>query len=232
MHHCTKSGPAKLQLYCNLQEEIIEPKIPKGRGQMFHAARFLTGPSLHSYQGYAPSRTGNSLSKEDFRLRTRCLTICLTSPEQPAHPCLCSSFMRCEPLPCQPPVEELETRLRLIERNHMSAGMPERTATVSTLDSKKHGNIDRESLQPHEGKVAAGLDLANRPALARLLAIVRVEGQFREVGVHVVFLALPLQRFRPREVAEPVADEVGVALSPESIDDQRGNIHLVGKLTA
>ena len=61
------------------------------------------------------------------------------------------------------------------------------------------------SMQTHKREIATALDLAN-------LAAVTVKSQVLEVDFVEGFLAGPFERFRPRVVAEPVADEVCVAL--------------------
>ena len=60
-------------------------------------------------------------------------------------------------------------------------------------------------VQFDEGEVAAALDLANLVARAAELKVA-------ELLISVVFLAGPLERLGPRLVAEPIADEIGVAL--------------------
>ena len=59
------------------------------------------------------------------------------------------------------------------------------------------------SVQPHEGEVAARLDLAN-------LLTVTTELEVLELGLGVVLLARPLKGLGPRLVAEPVADVVSI----------------------
>lgn len=67
-------------------------------------------------------------------------------------------------------------------------------------------------MQPHEGEVAAALDLTDLGAHGELFAVIGGELEVVEGDVLEGFLAGPLERFGPGAVAEPVADEVGVAL--------------------
>lgn len=77
----------------------------------------------------------------------------------------------------------------------------------STNEGRKEGRKGSKegSIHSHKRKVATTLHLADLPAVA-------IELQVLELHVIVRFLAGPLERLGPGEVAEPVADEVGVAL--------------------
>lgn len=102
------------------------------------------------------------------------------------------------PFTAQPAVEELKTSFRLVKRNHMST-----------------------TIQTHKGKVAMRLDLTN------ILALVLVihDRQVLQFRFSKRLATAPLKSFGPRLVAEPVADEVGVAGVDEDVDliDQGGH---------
>lgn len=90
-----------------------------------------------------------------------------------------------KPLTPNPAVEKVQAAFWLIKRHHVPTGV-----------------------KPHERKVAAALNLAGVPAAAAEFEIGQgdlVEG----------LLPGPLERFGPGMVAEPVADEVRVALGGE-----------------
>ncbi len=93
------------------------------------------------------------------------------------------------PLPSDPPVEEFQTRLRLIQRHHMATGM-----------------------QSHKCEVPTALHLTNLRALFHRGRIIGCKRQVVERDLAEGFLARPFQRFGPSVVAEPIADEVCVTL--------------------
>lgn len=61
------------------------------------------------------------------------------------------------------------------------------------------------SVHSHKREIATTLDLADFPA-------VTIKLQILELDIVVRLLAGPLERFGPGVVAEPIADEIGVAL--------------------
>lgn len=63
------------------------------------------------------------------------------------------------------------------------------------------------AVQTHEGEVAVGLDLADLLALVLVL----LDHKVRQRGAGILALAGPLQSLGPGLVAEPVADEIGIA---------------------
>ena len=89
----------------------------------------------------------------------------------------------------QPPLDHVGRRRGLVIRHHVAAGM-----------------------KPHEGEVAARLDLTNLLAVA-------AEEEILGLGLLVVFLTGPLKSLSPGLVAEPVADVIGVT----SVDEN-GNL--------
>jgi len=104
----------------------------------------------------------------------------------------------------QPPGHHLGRRLGLIIGHHVAT-----------------------CVQPQEGEVAAGLDLADLLAIASKLEVLHL-------GLSIVLLAGPLESLGPGLVAEPVADVVGVAgvdedgdLLEEAGDDAVVRLHPV-----
>ena len=94
-----------------------------------------------------------------------------------------------KPLATDPPVEHVQASLRLVVGHHVAS-----------------------SVNTHEGQVAGALDGTN-------LAAVRKERKVLERRLLVVLVAGPLKLVGPGQVAEPVADEVGVTGV-----DQDGNL--------
>lgn len=128
-----------------------------------------------------------------------------------------------KPRPPNPPIKELQARFRLIERHHVPTAMTTKGAQIDQpttsptrtrpfLEEKKEKKEEKgRVVHSHKGKVAAALDLADLPTVA-------IELQILELDVVVRLLAGPLERLRPRVVAEPVADEIGVALLRAAIE--------------
>lgn len=103
-------------------------------------------------------------------------------PPTPSQTPSAHSALVLNPLTRQPPVQHVQAGSWLVVRHHVPA-----------------------SRKAHEGKVAAGLDGADGSAV-----VTELERAQRHLVVGL--LAGPLERLGPRVVAEPVADEVGVAL--------------------
>ena len=97
----------------------------------------------------------------------------------------------------QPPIDHLERSLRLVVGDHVAT-----------------------SVQPHEGEVAARLDLTN------LLAIT-VNLEVFHLSLLVLLLAGPLKSLSPGLVAEPVADVVGIT----GVDKNRDFLENTGNNT-
>jgi hypothetical protein len=85
-----------------------------------------------------------------------------------------------DPLAGQPPVEHVQASFGLVVGHHVAS-----------------------SVETHEGQVAGALDGAD-------LAAVRKELEVLERRLLVVLVARPLELVGPSQVAEPVADEVGI----------------------
>ena len=70
------------------------------------------------------------------------------------------------------------------------------------------------SMDPHESEIAAALHLANLLAITPKLQVLRL-------GLVVGCLTWPWKGFGPCLIAQPIADEVGISLSPISIARSR-----------
>ena len=88
-----------------------------------------------------------------------------------------------DPFPVNPSVEEVQAGFGLIQGNHVA-----------------------RSMKPHEGEVAAALDLAD-------FAAVGTEFQVFHLDLIEGLLARPFQGFSPCLVAQPIADKVSVTLT-------------------
>ena len=66
------------------------------------------------------------------------------------------------------------------------------------------------SVYPHESEIAAALHLANLLAITPKLQVLRLR-------LVVCCLTWPWKGFGPCSITKPVADEVGISLSPISI---------------
>lgn len=96
---------------------------------------------------------------------------------------ICGGSTSLEPFTSQPAVEELETRLGLIHRDHVAT-----------------------TIETHEGEVAMGLNLAD--LLARVLIV--DNDQILQLSGGIFSLSGPLQGFSPGLVAQPVANKIGI----------------------
>lgn len=86
------------------------------------------------------------------------------------------------PLPMQPAIQKVQAGFGLVQGHHVPGGM-----------------------DAHEGEIAAAFHLA-------VLVALSAQAEGGQVDLVVGRLAGPIERFCPGGVAEPVADEVGVAL--------------------
>lgn len=95
------------------------------------------------------------------------------------------------PLPPNPPPKKLQTRLGLIHRHHMAT-----------------------SMQSHKRQIPTPLNLPDLHPLLHRGGVIARQSEVVERGFLKGRLARPFERFRPAVVAQPVADEVRVALFP------------------